>query len=84
MTPSETRVLARVTRLVRETMELRGVGYDELEEGLARSTITRCIKTGNIRLTTLALVADLLGCDVVIHFRERPAQNVLPQKGGPS
>ena len=80
MTPSESRVLARVVRLMRETMDLRGVGYDELEVRLARSTITRLVKTGNVKLTTLATAADLLECDVVIHFRERPAQNVRPQK----
>lgn len=80
MTPSQTRALARVTRVVREMMDYRGVGYDELEQqGMARSTLTRCLKTGNVRLTTLATVADFLDCDVIVHLRVRPrstAQNV--------
>lgn len=62
---------ARVAALIRETMALKGVRYCDLP--IAGTTLNRSLKGGNIKLTTLEHLADLLGCDVVIHFRQRPA-----------
>lgn len=81
MTPSE-RALARVTSLIRETMSLRGVRYCDLS--VSGQTLARSLKRpGAIKLSTLVHIADLLGCDVVINFRERPAKGATDGQNRP-
>lgn len=73
MTPISDRTLVRVTSLIREVMASKGVRYCDLP--IATATLNRSLQTpGKIKLSTLIRIADMLGCDVVINFRERPTK----------
>lgn len=81
MTPSELRVLERVSDLIREMMEEKGLRYEDLP--IVRSTLARGLSAGNIRMATLVRIADALECDVILNFRQRPAARDVQRKGAP-
>lgn len=69
-------VLTRVASLLREMMAIRGTRYCDLP--VPNATLSYVLNGRNIRIATLVKIADALGCDVVIHLRERPRQKGTP------
>lgn len=74
---NELHVLARVSSLLREMMAIRGTRYCDLP--VPKATLSYGLNGRNIRIATLVRIADALGCDVVIHLRERPRQKGTPR-----
>ncbi len=70
MTRCESDIRRRVATLVREALDERGLTYDQT--GLSTTTLSVLIGgKSDVRLCTLARVADALGYDVIINLRER-------------
>lgn len=80
LTASEAAVLKRIGEKIQEIMMEKGLRYDDVH--IARTSLSRTLRGGNIQLSTLVRIADCLEADVVVHFRLRPHPAPPVQKGG--
>jgi uncharacterized ferritin-like protein (DUF455 family) len=82
LTCAEQHLLARVAALLEERLADQGLHYRDVP--VERSVLSRAVRTGRMRLTTLARISEALGLDLVVNFRERrpAAPPVHPHSGG--
>jgi hypothetical protein len=66
---AQLRAFARVRDLISDVLESRAIRYREVV-GVTPWMLTRATRKGNLRIATLVHIAEALGYEVVINFRE--------------